>query len=106
MAHEGNSGHPAHSGHDDHGGHGGHSGHDGHAGHDPDVFRRLFWRSLVLTIPIVLFSEMVQDWLNYSLPEFPGDNLIAPVLGTIVFLYGGQVFLRGGWDEIRARSLE
>ncbi len=94
-------GHGAHGSHDAHAGHGGHGG---HAGHDPEVFRRLFWRSLALTIPIVLFSEMVQEWLNYSLPEFPGDNLIAPVLGTIVFFYGGQVFLRGGWDEIRARK--
>jgi Cu2+-exporting ATPase len=47
---------------------------------------------------------MVQDWLNFSMPSFPGSGAIGPVLGTIVFLYGGTVFLKGGWDEIRART--
>ena len=91
----------AHAGHD---GHGGHGGHDKHAGHDPEVFRRRFWMTLLLSIPVVLFSEMVQEWLNYSLPEFAGDGLIQPVLGTVIFVYGGRVFLEGGWAEIRSRA--
>jgi len=85
-------------------GHGGHGGHDKHAGHDPEAFRRKFWLSLILTIPVVLYSEMVQDWLNFSMPEFAGSDLIAPVLGTFIFFYGGWVFLKGGWDELKMRQ--
>lgn len=84
--------------------HGGHSGHDKHAGHDPEAFRRKFWLSLILTVPVVLSSEMVQEWLRYSMPAFPGSGWIAPVLGTSIFFYGGWVFLKGGWDEIRTRQ--
>src|SRR5687768_16823363 len=80
-----------------------HGGHDKHAGHSVEMFRSRFWISLLLTIPVVLYSEMVQDWLNFSMPSFPGSDAIAPVLGTAVFLYGGTVFLKGGWDEIKAR---
>jgi Cu2+-exporting ATPase len=47
---------------------------------------------------------MVQEWLRFSMPEFPGSDLIAPVLGTIIFFYGGWVFLSGGWDELRSRQ--
>ena len=68
-------------GHDAHGAHG---CHDKHAGHSPEMFRQRFWLTLALTIPVVLFSEMVQDWLGFSLPSFPGDSAIPPVLGTAV----------------------
>ena len=88
-------------GHDAHGAHG---GHDKHAGHSPEMFRQRFWLTLALTIPVVLFSEMVQDWLGFSLPSFPGDSAIPPVLGTAVFVYGGSVFLVGAWHELRARQ--
>ena len=84
--------------------HGGHGGHDKHAGHSVAMFRDRFWLSLVLSIPIVLYSHMVQEWLGFTMPMFPGSNLIAPVLGTIVFFYGGAVFLKGGWDELRLRT--
>lgn len=47
---------------------------------------------------------MVQHWLRFSMPEFPGSEWIAPVLGTVVFFYGGMVFLKGGWDELRQRQ--
>jgi Cu2+-exporting ATPase len=92
--------------HEDHAAHEGdpHARHDKHAGHSVAMFRDRFWVCLILTIPVVLFSEMVQDWLGFSLPDFPGDNLIAPVLGTVVFLYGGRVFLEGGWAELKARQ--
>jgi Cu2+-exporting ATPase len=84
------------AGHDPHGGHGG-----GHAGH-ADLFRRRFWVSLLLSVPVVLYSRMVQEWLGFAMPSFPGSDLIAPVLGTVVFVYGGAVFLTGGWDELKA----
>lgn len=96
-------GHSAGAGQERHGG-GHEGGHDKHAGHDPEAFRRLFWLSLVLTVPTVAFSQMVQDWFGYSLDAVPGNAFVAPVLGTIIFIYGGRVFLKGGWDELRDRA--
>jgi Cu2+-exporting ATPase len=58
---------------------------------------------LVLAVPVVLFSEMFADLLGYARPEFGGSGLIAPVVGTVVFLYGGQPFLTGGWSELKSR---
>lgn len=88
--------------HGDHGGgHGG--GHGAHAGHDPEQFRRRFWLSLALTVPIVATSHMVMDWFGYTL-DFPGVRWVGPVLGTVVFLYGGWPFLTGGLRELRERT--
>jgi Cu2+-exporting ATPase len=67
------------------------------------MFRRRFWLSLVLTIPLVVTSEMVMDWFGYSL-SFPGMEWVAPVLGSFVFLWGGWPFLVGGVREIRDRQ--
>ena len=85
--------------HGDHG-HGGHAGHGEHAGH-ADVYRRRFWITLILAVPVVVYSEMIQDWFGYSAPEFPCDGAFAPVLGTVIFVYGGWVFLAGALEEIR-----
>src|SRR6187551_892475 len=76
-----------------------HAAHDKHAGHDPDAFRRQFWVVLALTIPVVIWSEEVQHWLGYMAPSFPGSEWIPPILGTVVFLYGGRVFLAGARAE-------
>ncbi|MET8911514.1 heavy metal translocating P-type ATPase [Micromonospora sp. NPDC004551] len=97
------TGHDTQTGHDEHDPHAGHAGHDKHAGHDPEQFRRKFWLSLALTVPIVLTSHMVMDWLGYSL-DFPGVRWVGPVLGTIVFFYGGWPFLVGGVREVRDRA--
>ncbi|MGH8935572.1 MAG: hypothetical protein ACRDXD_04795 [Acidimicrobiia bacterium] len=75
-----------------------------HEHHDPDVFRRRFWINLVLALPVIAYSEAVQAWLGLAPPGFPGDHLVAPVLGTVIFLYGGRVFLEGGWQEARRRQ--
>ncbi|GIJ76152.1 Cu2+-exporting ATPase [Micromonospora phaseoli] len=83
--------------------HGGHGRHDKHAGHDPEAFRRKFWLSLVLTVPIVATSHMVMDWFGYQL-DFPGIDLVGPTLGTVVFGYGGWPFLQGAVREIRDRA--
>jgi P-type Cu2+ transporter len=91
---------PAHGGHDLHGGH---AGHDKHAGHDPEMFRRKVWLNLALTIPIVATSGMVMDWFGYTL-EFPGRAWVGPVLGSVVFFYGGWPFLVGAVAEIRDRA--
>jgi P-type Cu2+ transporter len=94
----------AHAGHAaGHAPHADHAGHDKHAGHDPKMFRRRFWLSLVLTVPIVVTSEMVMDWFGYPL-DFPGITWVGPVLGTVVFFYGGWPFLDGGVREIRDRA--
>jgi len=98
---------PAHEHHpagpDMHGHAAGHQGHDKHAGHDPEAFRRKFWLSLVLTIPIVVTSDMIMDWFGYTL-DFPGIAWVGPVLGTFVFLYGGWPFLAGAVSEVRDRA--
>jgi Cu2+-exporting ATPase len=86
-----------------HAGHHEHGAHDKHAGHDPEMFRRRFWLSLVLTIPLVVTSEMVMDWFGYSLDLY-GLKTLAPVLGSIVFWWGGWPFLAGGWSELKARQ--
>jgi Cu2+-exporting ATPase len=95
--------HAGPAGHAGHAGHHGHEGHDGHAGHDPEMFRRRFWLSLALTIPLVVTSEMVMDWFGYSL-DFWGMDLLGPILGSIVFWWGGWPFLAGGAAELRARQ--
>src|SRR5713101_4936284 len=77
-----------------------HASHDRHAGHSVAMFRDKFWLSCGLTIPVVVWSNDVQHWLGYRAPSFPGSNLIAPILGTVVFIYGGLVFIRGAWSEL------
>ena len=83
---------------------GAHAAHDRHAGDSVAMFRDRFWLSLLLTLPVLVWSGDLQEWLGYRAPSFPGSELIPPVLGTIVFVYGGLVFLRGGRDELRDRQ--
>jgi Cu2+-exporting ATPase len=108
-AHGDQGGHPDHGGHDGHGAHGGHGdhgdhgAHGAHAGHDPDAFRRQFWIVLALTLPVVVWSSEVQEWLHYTAPSFPGSAWIPPLLGTVIFAYGGWVFLQGARAELAQR---
>src|SRR5215472_7813830 len=81
-----------------------HSGHNHHAGHPVAVFRDKFWLSLTLTIPVVAWSSEVQHWLGYRAPSFPGSRLIPAILGTIVFAYGGSVFIQGARRELSGRQ--
>ena len=67
------------------------------------MFRDRFWLSLLLTIPVLVFSEMIQGWLGFRPPGFTGDELIAPLAGSAVFLYGGWPFLTGAISEIGQR---
>jgi Cu2+-exporting ATPase len=80
-----------------------HAGHDKHAGHDPAMFRDRFWVSLLLAVPVVLTSEMVMEWFGYSL-DLPAMSWYGPVLGSIVFWWGGWPFLAGAVREVRART--
>jgi Cu2+-exporting ATPase len=81
-----------------------HAAHDRHEGHSVAMFRDKFWLSLALTIPVVIWSGDPQHWLGYTAPVFQGSTFIPPVLGTIVFLYGGVVFLRGARTELADRQ--
>ncbi|MET9316233.1 heavy metal translocating P-type ATPase [Kribbella sp. NPDC003505] len=101
--HADQSGHMAPADHTGHGGHGEHGGHSGHGDHAAQ-FKDRFWISLALAVPVVFFSEMFADLLGYMPPEFPGSGLIAPVLGTVIFVYGGRPFLTGGWSELKSRQ--
>ena len=74
-----------------------------HAGHSPEMFRRRFWLSLLLTAPILVFGHMIADLLGYHPPSFRGSYWIAPALGTFVFFYGGGPFLQGAVRELRER---
>src|ERR1022692_2199387 len=77
-----------------------HGGHDRHAGHSVAIFRDKFWLSFALTIPVVFWSMDVQHWLGYTAPSFPGSRFLPAILGTVVFVYGGLVFIRGAWGEL------
>ena len=83
--------------------HDGHAGHDKHAGHSVTTFQSLFLGSLLLTIPTLIWSELLQDWLGYSAPVFPLSQWIPALFGTAVFVYGGRVFIQGAFGELRAR---
>ncbi len=97
------------TGHHDHGaGHGPHDdhvvhSHGQHAGHSTAMFKNRFWLTLALSVPVVYFSPMFGHLLGYMPPGFPGAAWIPPVLGTVIFLYGGMPFLRGGLHELKAR---
>jgi Cu2+-exporting ATPase len=81
-----------------------HGSNERHAGHSVAIFRDKFWLSFALTIPVIFWSTDVQHWLGYTAPSFPGSKLIAPILGTVVFVYGGLVFIRGAWGELADRK--
>lgn len=75
-----------------------------HGGHSTNVFARKFWVSLVLTIPIVLYSPLPQVFLGWRPPLFPGSAFLPLALGSIVFFYGGWIFLISAWRELRGKA--
>lgn len=87
--------------HGNHEGHGG--GHSGHHEHMLEDFKKRFWVSLVLAIPISYLSHMIQMLFGYEI-NFTGDTLLIFLLSTIVFFYGGKPFLFGAWNEIKDRT--
>jgi len=80
--------------------------HDGHGAHGDHVgqFRRLFWTMLVLAVPVVALSDMFAMLLGYDLPDAAWLGRVSPVLGTVMYLWGGRPFLTGAIDEIRSRK--
>jgi Cu2+-exporting ATPase len=93
----------AHAGRDAHAVHSTHPGHDKHAGHSVAMFRDRFWITVVLTIPTRIWSGIIQHWLRYTAPRFPGSGYLPAVFGTAVYCYGGAPFLRGAYREFRDR---
>ena len=105
------SAHAAHTAHEQHHGdqagrdaHAEHRGHGAHTGHGEAMFARPFWVSLVLTIPVLVYAELFQALLGYKPPQFPGSAYLEFALGSIIYWYGGWVFLGGAADELRART--
>lgn len=96
--HEHNSDENTHKQHEDHGGHEGHG--TDHSGHEM-MFRNRFWVSLVLSIPVLLYSDMIQQWFSFTMPEFAGSQFIGPIFSVIIFIYGGIPFLEMAVPEIR-----
>jgi Cu2+-exporting ATPase len=80
------------------------AGHDRHSGHSVAMFRDKFWLSLALTIPVILLSHDVQEWFGYTIPMIPGIEYVPAILGTIIFFYGGMVFIRGAQGELADRK--
>jgi P-type Cu2+ transporter len=78
--------------------------HDKHAGHHTEDFLKRFWISLILTIPLLLLSEMIQHWIGFHI-SFPGDNYVLLLLGTVIYIYGGMPFLKGMISEIRYKAI-
>ncbi|MFL7837863.1 MAG: heavy metal translocating P-type ATPase [Candidatus Promineifilaceae bacterium] len=68
------------------------------------MFRKRFWVSLLLSIPVLLYSESIQGWLGYTAPVFPGSQWIVPAFSTLIFIYGGLPFLRMSLMELRKRQ--
>ena len=80
-----------------------HKAHADHTGHE-QMFQRRFWVSLALSIPVLLYSPMVQELLGFSMPAFPGSQWITPLFSVVVFLYGGVPFLQMAVPELRNRQ--
>lgn len=93
-----------HAGHEgmDHASAGHQQGHVDHTGHE-GMFRQRFWVSLALSIPVLLYSPMIQEWLGFSMPGFPGSQWITPLFSVVVFVYGGIPFLDMARPELRNR---
>lgn len=84
--------------------HDAHAGHDKHEGHHTHDFLKRFWICLILTIPVLLLSHMIQDWFNFSI-RFQEDKYVLLGLGTIIYFYGGMPFLKGLVTEIKHNAI-
>ena len=74
-----------------------------HAGHKATDFLKKFLMSLALTIPVLLYSDVVQKLIGWSPPSFYESQYLTFILSSFVFFYGGFVFLRGAFSELKAR---
>lgn len=77
---------------------------DKHAGHHTEDFLKRFWLCVILTIPVLLLSEMIQHWFGFHL-TFPGDRYVLLTLGSVIYFYGGMPFLTGMVREMKHRNI-
>lgn len=82
----------------------GHKGHDKHAGHHTEDFLKRFWVCLILTVPVLFLSQMIQHWLGFHI-GYGGDPYVLLLLGTGIYIYGGMPFLKGMVYEIRDKAI-
>lgn len=75
-----------------------------YAGHHTEDFLTKFWISLVFTIPILLYSEVITHLTGFDMPVFPGGHYLPLILGTFIFFYGGMVFVRGAVQELKYKQ--
>lgn len=80
------------------------AGFDKHAGHHTPDFLKRFWISLALTVPVLLLSHMIQQWLGFTI-AFQGDKYVLLVLGSIIYFYGGMPFFKGFLGEVKAGAI-
>ena len=85
-------------------GHAAHADHSGHAAHSEAMFARPFWISLVLTIPVLIYGELFQELFGYTAPRFAGSDYLTFVLSSVIYWYGGWVFLSSAVGELRSRA--
>lgn len=83
--------------------HSSHEDHDKHAGHSVSMFKNKFWLSLAMTIPVLAYSASIQEWLNFSSPEFTGSEYIPFIFSTAIFFYGGLVFIKSALSELKVK---
>jgi len=98
MDHSSHDAEKSHAGHDEHAGHG-----TDHTGHE-QMFRTRFWGSLLLSIPVLIFSPTLQNWLGFSVPSFVGSNWIPFIFSLVIFAYGGIPFINMAKPEVRNRE--
>jgi Cu2+-exporting ATPase len=80
-----------------------HAAHVDHTGHE-QMFRQRFWVCLLLSVPVLILSPTIQEWLRFTIPAFPGSEWVTPILSIIIFLYGGVPFLQMAVPEIQNRE--
>ncbi len=80
-----------------------HESYNKHAGHSLEMFAQKFWVSLILTIPVVLYSELPQKFFRLNVPLFAYSPFVSLFFGSLVFFYGGWIFIAGAVREIKAR---
>jgi P-type Cu2+ transporter len=93
-----------HTTHEAHSEHDAHAGHDKHAGHHTADFLKRFWICLILTIPVLALSHMIQQWFGFHF-AFNGDKYILLLLGSIIYFYGGMPFFKGMVSEIKYSAM-
>lgn len=74
-----------------------------HAGHSTNIFKAKFWTSLILSVPIVAYSDIAQKFLDYQAPAFPNSTYLPFVFASVIFFYGGWVFIASAYRELRAK---